>query len=184
MNWKELGKKVADFAPLLGGLLGGPAGASIGGIIAGTLGTSNNPEDISAAIAGNTEAITKLKQLELEHKEKLIQMSLEADTNRIAEVNKTMRAEYAQEDKYVKRWRPTFGYAVCLTWLITWIAITYTVIFAPASAPLVLNALSSTTTLWGVALSILGINVWKRSQDKKVQSGDKPLLDKIVDKFS
>ena len=36
MNWQELGKQVADYAPLLGGVLGGPSGATIGAMLAST----------------------------------------------------------------------------------------------------------------------------------------------------
>lgn len=184
MDWKEIGSKVADFAPVLGGLLGGPAGASIGAIVSATLGTKNNPADVMAAIAGNAENALKLKKLEQEHKTELIKLTISADTKKLEEVNKTIRAEYEQEDKYVKRWRPTFGYAVCFTWVVTWLAIVFVVLFEPVTAPLVINALAATTTMWGVALSILGVNVWKRSQDKKVLLGqDTSLVSKIIDKF-
>ena len=38
-DWKALGRKVANFAPVLGTALGGPAGGAIGAIVAQTLGT-------------------------------------------------------------------------------------------------------------------------------------------------
>ena len=49
MEWKDLAADVAKAAPILGGLLGGPAGAAVGGLIASALGTSNDPAQISEA---------------------------------------------------------------------------------------------------------------------------------------
>jgi len=62
------------------------------------------------------------------HLEYMSRLEIQRENQILAKVNATIRAEAASEDAYVRRWRPTFGYAV--------------------------------------ALSVLGINVAKRSQDK------------------
>ena len=76
MNWSELGKKVADYAPLLGGALG-PVGAGVGALIASEFGTENTPDAISNFMTGNPEAQVKLREIELTHKTKLQQIKLE-----------------------------------------------------------------------------------------------------------
>jgi hypothetical protein len=75
MNWSELGKKVADFAPLLGAALG-PVGSGVGALIASEFGTENTPEAISSFIAGNPEAQAKLREIELAHKAQLQEIKL------------------------------------------------------------------------------------------------------------
>ena len=76
MNWSELGKKVADFAPLLGSVLG-PAGAGVGALISSEFGTENTPDAIGALLTGNPEAQVKLKEIELTHKAQLQEIKLQ-----------------------------------------------------------------------------------------------------------
>lgn len=76
MNWSDLGKKVADFAPLLGSALG-PVGAGVGALISSEFGTENTPDAINSFIAGNPEAQVKLREIELAHKSQLQKIKLE-----------------------------------------------------------------------------------------------------------
>lgn len=62
--WDEIKELIGNSAPILGTLLGGPAGGAVGGLIAKALGTSNDPEAISEAIKNNPDAFVKLKELE------------------------------------------------------------------------------------------------------------------------
>lgn len=64
MNWNDLAATVGKAAPILGTLLGGPAGAAVGSIIASALGTGNQPEDVSAAIQADPSAMIKLREIE------------------------------------------------------------------------------------------------------------------------
>ena len=75
MNWSELGKKVADFAPLLGSALG-PVGAGVGALISSEFGTENTPDAINSFITGNPEAQVKLRDIELTHKAQLQEIRL------------------------------------------------------------------------------------------------------------
>ena len=76
MNWSDLGKKVADFAPLLGSALG-PVGAGVGALISSEFGTENTPDAINSFLVGNPESKVKLKEIELTHKTRLQQIKLE-----------------------------------------------------------------------------------------------------------
>lgn len=70
-DWKALGRKVANFAPVLGKALGGPAGGAIGAIVAQTLGTDNDPAAVAESLTKDPEAIVKLRALENEEKANL-----------------------------------------------------------------------------------------------------------------
>lgn len=64
MEWKDLAGVVGKAAPMLGTLIGGPAGAAVGGLIASALGTQATPDAIESAIASNPDALIKLRQIE------------------------------------------------------------------------------------------------------------------------
>lgn len=96
--------------------------------------------------------------------------SLEARTA-LSEINATFRAEVTADDAYVRRWRPTFGYAVALTWTALMGATAVAVVATPEQAPAIIAALVNTSPIWGVALGVLGIAVVKRSQDKRLAFG-------------
>ena len=171
MNWQQM---VGKAAPLVGSLLGTPAAGAAIGIVANALGTDADPESIAKAMNSDPEAANKLRKLELDNQEALTRMTLEAETARLSEVNKTMRAEAASNDAYVRRWRPTFGYMTAAAWLLQCMAIAITIVWKPEHAGLVSQAITSLTPMWGVALAVLGVNVAKRSQDKQVAAGQQP----------
>ena len=87
------------------------------------------------------------------------------------EVNATMRAETRAEDAYVRRWRPTFGYAVTAAWALQMAAIAWAVIAHPLDAPAIFAGAASLSAMWGVALAVLGIAVHERSRDKALAAG-------------
>ena len=86
----------------------------------------------------------------------------------IEEVNKSLRTEIASKDAYIRRMRPTFGYIMAVTWAAQMLSIAYIVIFDTQRAEYILNAMSSLSAIWAVRLSVLGIYVYRRSDDKKL----------------
>lgn len=174
MDWSDVGDIVAEAAPLIGGILGGPAGAAVGSMVASAFGAEPNPDAVAAAVQGDPEAALKLRRLEQEHIRELERMHLEAETSRLAQINKTMRAEAAANDPYVRRWRPTFGYVAALTWAAQIGATAYAVIGSPARAAEIIQAVTALTPMWSVALAVLGISISKRSADKQVAAGQRP----------
>lgn len=64
--------------------------------------------------------------------------------------------------------RSTFGYIMAVTWAAQMIGIAYIIIFDTQRAGYILNAMGSLSAIWAVGLSVLGIYVYKRSEDKKL----------------
>jgi hypothetical protein len=85
MGWKDISNAVAQFAPLLGSVVGGPAGAGVGNIIASALGVENKPDQILAAIQTNPDAAVKLKQLEFDNKSDLEKLQIEKTKAELAD---------------------------------------------------------------------------------------------------
>ena len=99
---------------------------------------------------------------------------LQAETQQLEIVNATMRAEYASNDNYTRRWRPTMGYAVTVAWFLQMLALTYVIVFFIDKASQVINAVAALTAIWGIALAVLGVAVVKRSEDKQTAAGFQP----------
>lgn len=79
-NFSDLGKLIAQSAPLLGGALAGQAGATIGSLIASKFGGSSAQADaLHALISNDPQAAIKLKELECEHEIALQQLWLQAE---------------------------------------------------------------------------------------------------------
>lgn len=77
MDWKSIKEKIAQFAPLAGTLLGGPAGPAIGSLISTVLGVEQTPEAVLKSL-NDPDQILKLKQMELNHTVKLQELQLTA----------------------------------------------------------------------------------------------------------
>lgn len=174
MNWSDISGAIGKAAPLVGSLLGGKAGGAVGGLVAKALGVENDPKAVSDAIAADPEALQRIRELELQHEADLTRMHLEAETSRLTEINKTMRAEAAATDPYVRRWRPTFGYLTAVAWTVQCIAIAIAIVWKPEQLGTVAQAVTALTPMWGVALAVLGVNVTSRSKDKQVAAGQAP----------
>ena len=174
MDWSDIGKMVGKAAPIVGTLLGGPAGGAVGGLVSQALGAGNDPGEVGEILKSDPAAYERIKRLEQEHERELKAMMLEAETAKLGQVNKTMRAEAASNDGYVRRWRPTFGYLAAISWALQSVAIAWSFVWAPEQAGQVSQAIAALTPMWGFAMAVLGISVHKRSQDKQVASGQQP----------
>ena len=98
------------------------------------------------------------------HVEELVAL----ETEKLKEINTSLRAEVASNDPYVRRMRPTFGYLMALTWAAQMFAVAYVMVCETEKASLVISAIESLSAIWAVGLSVLGIYVYKRSEDKKI----------------
>lgn len=105
MNWSDLKSVIGGAAPLLGTVIGGPAGAMVGGIVSAALGTENTPDAVRTALLGNPDAMVKIRQIESDNQVQLQQIALQATqsqlqaTTAIAQTEATDRQgarQYAQ----------------------------------------------------------------------------------------
>ena len=146
------------------------------GIIQSALAKIDNPAAQSAAenLAGlgtllRSGAVSgdQLKEAN-RHAEEMTRLELESRGEAIAQVNESLRAEIASSDIYVRRMRPTFGYLLALTWGAQMLAVAWVMVFRTDQTAFVLQGLSSLSAIWAVGLSVLGIYVYKRSEEKQL----------------
>lgn len=143
--------------------------------VAKTVTGKGSAQDAAAVLQANPDLL-----LEFQRQVQVTEIRLlEEETKRLQSVNDTMQAEYASDDPYVKRWRPTFGYAMAVTWSLQIVGscagIIYAIVAVPLQAAAILQAIgeanAATVPMWAVALSVIGVSVWKRSEDKKTAAG-------------
>lgn len=179
--WDKIKSLIGGAAPLVGSLIGGPAGGTVGVLIADALGVENTPDAIEAELLHNPDALLKIKQMEIDERIRLRELSyqqaeMESAERKlvITEQHKLMVAELKSDDAYVRRWRPTFGYAVCLAWSSLFFGICLLMIIHPQYTEQAFDGAAKLTGLFSVALTVLGLNIHKRSQDKQISAGITP----------
>jgi len=145
------------------------------GVVAQALGRIDTPVTKAAAEALNQvdEALQKgqisdAQMIEANrHIEEVAKLQSEDNRAALSEINQSLRAEILSEDKYVRRMRPTFGYFMAVSWMAQMLGLAYVIVFETEKAGIVLTAMGSLSAIWAVGLSVLGIYVYKRSEDKK-----------------
>lgn len=102
------------------------------------------------------------------HVEALSSLESEEYREQVKQINESLRAEIVSQDQYVRRMRPTFGYLMAITWAAQMLGLAYVIVFDTHRAASVLTSMASLSAIWAVGLSVLGIYVYKRSEDKKL----------------
>ncbi|MBI4031057.1 MAG: ribokinase [Proteobacteria bacterium] len=147
----------------------------LGAILADAIGEIEHPAAKTAAKAlSELDDIFMKGQLSNEqiaeanrHTEKMAEMRIKESAAAYSEINKSLRAEVTSDDKYVRRMRPTFGYLMAATWAAQMFGVAYIMVFRTDHAAVVMQAVESLSMIWTVGLSVLGIYVYKRSEEKK-----------------
>lgn len=138
--------------------------------------------DVSGEIKAEKISLEQLAEAN-RHAEREQEIENEYDGKTLAVINETIRQELASEDRFVRFWRPAFGYSVALAWLMTMFTICYVVLADYENAAEIIMSLVETTSLWSVALGVLGISVVKRSQEKQSRRGENT-VSKIINKLT
>lgn len=98
MNWSDVGNIVGRAAPIVGTLLGGPAGAAVGALVASALNVPSDPDSVSVALAGNPEAMVRVQELQLNARVELEKLAVQAETIRLQAAGAQYAAEAADRD--------------------------------------------------------------------------------------
>ncbi|MFA5592575.1 MAG: 3TM-type holin [Micavibrio sp.] len=163
------------FAALIG-KIGLPVLVSL---LAGALARVNNPAaqtasealgNFESAIAGGVISAEQVAEAN-RHAEEIARIKAKEYESVLGEINQSIRAEAASDDVYVRRMRPTFGYLMAVTWAAQMLGLAYVLTFQTEKAPAILNGMEGLSTIWGIGLSVLGIYVYKRSEEKKAVGG-------------
>lgn len=193
--WGSIKKVVAGAAPVLASAILPGSGLAVG-LLSRVFGTDPADEKamLTAVQNATPEQWAELKKAELGHEAKLAEIGAEVEITTLKEVNATFRAELASSHGFARNWRPYYGYCVATAWFIQMLGFTIAIMWVMIKNPTELAAIvtaivgviTSLTALWGIALAVLGVSVHKRSKDKEIASGVKPmgLIQSLVNKVS
>ncbi len=123
-------------------------------------------DNVQSALASGLISDTQMAEAN-RHAEAMAQVKQKEFEVSLSEINQSLRSEVASNDPYVRRMRPTFGYLMALTWAAQMFGLAYVVVFETDQAARVLEGMASLSSIWAVGLSVLGIYVYKRSEEKK-----------------
>ena len=137
--------------------------------------------EVSDAIKQGEISVEALKEAN-RHAEKTQEVENEFDAKTLSTINETIRQELASEDRFVRFWRPAFGYSVALAWLLTISTVCYVIIADYPNVTEIIASLVETTSLWSIALGVLGVEVVKRSQENQSKKGE-DIFSKTVNKI-
>lgn len=121
---KNLVKAVSKGAPIIGSLIGGPAGGAAGTALAMLAkvfgGDPDKPEEILQAIQQDPEAMIKLREIEARHEEELTKLALQSEiahlqdrqSAREREVQITKATGKKDYNLYVTAWAVLIGFFI------------------------------------------------------------------------
>ena len=90
------------------------------------------------------------------------------ETKRIQTVNETVQISEANKDPYVRRMRPTFGYAATFCMVTMFLTVVYTLLkVGPEKAIEMIKAYAQMEWIIVAMLAAIGVYIKKRSDDKK-----------------
>ncbi len=172
MDWKDIATKVAQVgAPILGTLVGGPAGAAVGTMIASALGAEPTPEAVAVALA-NPDAAVKLREVEARRQVELHGLLVQAEAHRlaaesaqIASVNATMQAEAQSSHWPTYTWRPYCGFVFGTTFFGVYFVLPLLKLPVPA-VPF---------EAWASLGAILGVASWFRGKAQADPTNPMPI---------
>ncbi len=160
-------------APILGGALGGPAGAAAGALVVNTLGpmlgldADAGPDEIVAGITHNPSGAAIVQEAEAQ----IGKSVAEIEAAVLDTINQTARLELQSESWFVRHARPfnmwviggvTGGYGACL------VAATGSAVFW--KDPSALNILVANAAVVGLLLTpcgaVAGVSAWGRTREK------------------
>lgn len=148
--------------------------------VSGALGRIDHPaaqtatralQEVEGVLAGGLISQEQLIEAN-RHAEAMAEMNMKEYETSLHEINESLRAEIISTDKYVRRMRPTFGYLMAFTWAAQMFGLAYVIVFQTERAAYILEGMASLSTIWAVGLSVLGVYVYKRSEDKKIFSNN------------
>jgi len=157
---------LSQFVPSIVRWIGGDKAGDVAQHVVNVARAVTGAGDGDAALA----ALKADPQLVLQYQQAMVAYERDLyaeDTKRLQAINQTMQVEAASADPYVRRMRPTFGYIMAITWAATMLAVARAIAVAPSTAPTIIASVSQLTGLWGIGLAVLGIYVYKRSDEKK-----------------
>ncbi|KKM27712.1 hypothetical protein LCGC14_1572030 [marine sediment metagenome] len=135
-------------------------GALSGGRVAALFDPTGTAGRVLGALEGagvitSPEAKGKAREILLQHETKMAEM----ETQRVAEINKTMQAELQFGNSWQRGWRPMLGYTLAVMIVNNYVLSTW----------FELNQIVVPEKVWLILGAAVGIGVWSRGREKEAR---------------
>lgn len=174
MDWKDLSQDIGKFAPIVGSLLGGPAGAAVGGLVATALGTSNSPAAVQAALADPANA---LKIVQMQHDESLHLADLQSQQELAQAATNTAEAQAAQgrlqswQAFFIAGWRPGIGWTCAISIFAAFVGIPAAQFILALFNSKIIVPMPDVTEMISLVTSMLGLAAYRTTEKLKGVAG-------------
>lgn len=174
MNWAALGRKLIGLgAPILGGALGGPAGAAAGRILADQLGIEATPEAVARQIEENPDTVIGAAR-SLETGDEIAgyyRLAVQtADTG-----GAVARLDAASGDRFQRWARPAWLWGSLLVWLPIGLAIAWQIWSGGIDKlTAIASAMASLGWFFSLPLVVNGLFAWGRNTLKEAAMTGQP----------
>jgi len=117
------------------------------------------------------EQLLELKKEIIESESELLKAELENQTEQMAIVNRTMKAELKADDSWQRRWRPVNGFCFAITLsiiLISFVGLGFFSVYTGSSdmVEMISKLIFSFSPLIGVWSAVLGVSSYTRGKEK------------------
>ncbi len=166
MKWNDLATKVIGLgAPVLGGALGGPAGAMAGKVLADMLGVPPTPDAVGAAIDADPAAAVAVSDAEAEW----ARTQAIIGAAQVREVALTQRAEMESGDVLQRWWRPVYALELSLVESPLFLATLMHALWTGHETGIngFANLSGLLMTYFGARFGVLGVYVSGRTREKQ-----------------
>ncbi|MDT8895649.1 3TM-type holin [Halomonas sp. I1] len=164
MNWSDVAETVGEAAPVVGSALYGRAGGAVGGMVAKALGVEGTPEAVNQAMQDDPKAAAKIQQVEAD----LEQARITARTERLSQVNKTMRAEVDSDSTLKGGWRGFTGWMFGLSLGGVMASIVFEMFAGTTDR---IELLRQAVMMFGVFAAVLGIDINRVGKERLAAKG-------------
>jgi len=175
MNWSDLAERVVGLgAPVLGGALGGPAGAVAGRMLAELFGVAPTPEAVGTAIESDPTAAARMV---CDAETEWAKAQAQIGAAQVAEVGRTQRQEAQSNDLLQRWWRPVYALELslleCPAFTVTLVHALWTGHEAGIDGFVRLSGLLM--AYFGARFGVLGVYVTGRTREKQACVTGQPI---------
>jgi hypothetical protein len=100
LKWEDIKPFIAKAAPVVGTLVGGPAGPAVGALIASALGTEATPDAVMEKLKSDPDALLKIEKMERDERAHIREMELHTLQSELSDMQ-------SARDVHRSHWMPS-----------------------------------------------------------------------------
>ena len=184
-TWQDIAKIVTDAAPMVGGALGGPAGATLGAavkVVAGLFGITKDdptPDELNSVMVADPEMALKLKQADYQFtiemrkidREELLAVMVDIQNARGRQIEHEKATGHTDYNLYILAWVIVLGFFAIIY------ALMRTTVFVDDAQPVLFMLLGTLASGFGMVLQFFFGSTKSSSSKNDLLASSVPMAD-------